>query len=331
MAKLRFGIIGAGGITHGHAQRITQSGEGEIVAIAEPSEPAAARFAERTGTSPKRYPDHTAMIGDKGLALDCILIGSPHTLHFQQACDALNAGLHVLCEKPMVCKAEHAEKLIETAQRSGKVFMISYQRHLDPQFLWMKQFIDSGKLGELHFIQALTCQEWLQLTAGSWRQEPSLGGGGQINDTGSHLVDMLTWLGGPVKSVSAFCENLTAKVDINSSVSFRYQNGALGTLSVIGDAACWWEDWTISGSKATIFFRNGRLMVSEQIHQAPREVAAGELPAGSDPDRAFMAAVKEQKPVPVPPEIGLRVIQLTEAAWRSSAEGRPIDVSELTR
>lgn len=331
MSKLRFGIIGAGGITHGHAKRIQASREAEVVAIAEPSERAAARFKEVTGIAPRQYPDHRAMLADKALQLDCILIGSPHTVHFEQSVESLRAGLHVLCEKPMVTKAEHAQKLIDTVKQSGKIFMISYQRHLDPKFLWMKEYIDSGKLGELHFIQALTCQEWLQGTAGSWRQDPALSGGGQINDTGSHLVDMLTWLGGPVQTVSAFCENLTARVDINSSVSFRYQNGALGTLSVIGDASCWWEDWTISGSKATIFYRNGRLMVSAALHQAPQDVPAESLPKGSDPDTAFIAAVRGQAPVAVPPEIGLRVIQLTEAAWRSSAERRPLDVSELVK
>lgn len=328
MDKLRFGIIGAGGITHGHATRLTQSGEAEIVAIAEPSERSVENFRQRTGLAPKVYPDHRSMLA--GEKLDCVLIGSPHTVHYEQSRECLEAGLHVLCEKPMVCKTEHAKALSDVIRRTGKVFMISYQRHTEPKYLWMKQQIDSGELGRITYIAALSCQEWLWGTKGSWRQDPALSGGGQINDTGSHFVDVLIWLGGPVEQVEAIQDFRGTQVDINSAVAFRYASGALGTFTVIGDTHAWWEDWTISGEKGTIFYRNGRLLKAV-MGQGVREVPDSELPAApANIDQAFIDAVRGRREVMVPAQIGLGVIQLTEAAWRSAAEqGRPVKVADL--
>ena len=328
MDKLRFGIIGAGGITHGHAMRLTQSAQAEVVAVAEPSERSVENFRQRTGLSPKVYPDHKSMLAAE--KLDCVLIGSPHTVHYEQTRECLEAGLNVLCEKPMVCKTEHAKALIEVIRKTGKVFMISYQRHTEPKYLWIKQQIDSGALGRITYISAISCQEWLWGTKGSWRQDPALSGGGQINDTGSHFVDVLIWLGGPVEQVEALQDFRGTAVDINSAVAFRYASGALGTFSVIGDTHAWWEDWTISGEKGTIFYRNGRLLKAV-MGQGVREVPDSELPAApTNVDQAFIDAVHGRREIMVPAQIGLGVIQLTEAAWRSAADqGRPVRVADL--
>jgi predicted dehydrogenase len=325
--KLRFGFIGAGGITHGHARRLLATGEAEVVAVAEPEPRSVERFRQATGLDPKVYASHGEMIAHE--QLDAVLVASPHTLHFEQSRAALQAGLHVLCEKPMVCSTKEARALLDVIAATGRTFMISYQRHLERPFLWMKEQVASGALGRVTYIAAVSCQEWLYGTRGTWRQDPALSGGGQINDTGSHFIDVLTWIGGPVDLVHAFMDNRGTRVDINSAVSFRFRSGALGTFTVVGDAHSWWEDWTISGESGTIYFRNGRLFQA-RLGQGVREVAQEELPPSpGDVDRAFVDAVLGRREVPVPASIGLGVIQLTEAAWRSAAEGRPIRVDEL--
>ncbi len=328
MDRLRFGIIGAGGITHGHAQRLQGSGQVDIVAVTEPSPASVDRFRQVTGLSPTVYQDHRAMLAAEDL--DAVLIGSPHTAHFDQSRDCLEAGAHVLSEKPMVCTVAHARTLVEVSRRAGKVLMISYQRHTEPKYLWMKQQIASGALGKITYISAISCQEWLAGTRGSWRQDPALSGGGQLNDTGSHFVDVLIWLGGPVSEVTALQDFRGTQVDINSAISFRYASGALGSFSVIGDAHSWWEDWTISGENGSIFYRNGRLF-DAVLGRGVRQVPDTELPAaGGSIDDAFLRAIQGQAEVLVPPSIGVGVIQLTEAAWRSAERGgQPVPVAEL--
>lgn len=328
MERLRFGIIGAGGVTHGHVQHMMGSGQVDIVAVTEPSPASVERFRQVNGLSPTVYTDHRQMLAAEGL--DAVLIASPHTAHFAQSRDCLEAGVHVLSEKPMVCTVRDARALEEVSRRTGKVLMISYQRHTEPKYRWMKQQITSGALGTITYISAISCQEWLTFARGSWRQDPALSGGGQLNDTGSHFVDVLIWLGGPVSEVTALQDYRGTPVDINSAISFRYASGAMGSFTVIGDTHSWWEDWTISGEKGSIFYRNGQLF-DAVLGRGVRQVPDGELPdTGGSIDDAFLRAIRGQADVLVPPSIGVGVIQLTEAAWRSAERGgQPIRVSDL--
>ncbi len=329
MGRLRFGVIGAGGITHGHVHNLLASGEAEVVAVADPNPASVERFRQVTGIAPRVHDDHRAMLASGGL--DCVLIASPHTMHYAQSRDCLEAGLHVLCEKPMVCSSADAKRLADDIRRCGKVFMISYQRHIDPRYLWMHNQLHSGELGRVTAITALSSQEWLSLAAGSWRQDPALSGGGQLYDTGSHFVDVLIWLGGPVEEVVAYQDFRSTPVDINSTISFRYQSGCLGSLTILGDTQTWWEDWTISAEGGTLLFRNGRLYKAV-LGQGIHEVRPDSLPPtpASSIDHAFLDAVAGRAEPLVPATVGLGVIQLSEAASRSAASGgHPVRVADL--
>jgi len=230
----------------------------------------------------------------------------------------------------MANTAAEAQQILAAARDSGRVFMIAYQRHLDPRFRYVEQQLSQGGLGRLTYISAVLLQEWLYTAAGTWRQDPALSGGGQLHDSGSHFVDVLRWIGGPVAEGHAFPDNRGVRGDINSAVNLRFESGALGSLAVVGDAHAYWEDWSFSAERGTILLRNGRLL-SLQLGSPPREIGPEELPPGVDVDRAFVDAVLGRSPVPVPGEVGLEVINLTECIWRSAAEGRPVRVPNLTR
>ena len=115
-------------------------------------------------------------------------------------------------------------------------------------------------------------------------------------------------------------------MDINSALALRFKNGAQGTVSVIGDAPCWYEDFTIWGEAGVLFYRNGRLS-----HCGPDGAIAEpeNLPAGGDPDKNFIDAILGRDVVWAPPVCGLRVIELTEAAWKSAEAGCAVKVASL--
>jgi predicted dehydrogenase len=261
------------------------------------------------------------------VAMDAVAIITPHTQHFQQAMDALDKGLHVLIEKPMVCTIEHAKILVNRFQETGKVGLVAYQRHYAPQFRYIKQSIESGKVGEVQFISALQCQEWYKGTMGTWRQDPELSGGGQLNDSGSHLVDIILWTTGlMVQTVTAFTENFESKVDINSALSIKFRNGALGNISIVGNAPTWHEDITFWCSEGMFLYRNGHLQFVDAAGKR-HDLTEKDMPAGSSPGRNFVDAILKGVPVESPPECGLRVIEMTEAAWKSAAQnGMPVTV-----
>jgi predicted dehydrogenase len=225
----------------------------------------------------------------------------------------------------MVCTIRRAKALIKKAKEAKRVLMLSYQRHFDPQFRYMREQIAQGKLGKVQFVQAIQSQEWLRLTRGTWRQQLALSGGGQLNDSGSHLIDIVMWVSGmKVKEVFAEQENFNSEVDINSTLTMKFENGALGSMSVIGNAPSWYEDHTIVGSKGAFYLRQGLGLLQQDANGKPVKV---KLPNyKKNPDSNFIDSILGKDVPQTPPECGLRTIEVTEAAWKSAATGKPVRV-----
>ncbi len=324
-SKLRVGFIGAGGISIGHYERMNATKKAEVVALNDPSPVSLKRFHELCPGSDQLpvYSDYRDML--KAEQLDAVVVQSPHTVHYAQIRDSLKRGLHVLTEKPMVCTIRDAKSLLKQAEACGRVLMVSYQRHFDPQFRYMRDQIRKGAIGEVEYVQAVLSQEWLRITANTWRQVLAESGGGQLNDSGSHLVDILMWVTGmKVREVFAIQENFKGEVDINAALSMRFENGALGSLSIIGNAPGWWEDHTIVGSRGAFYLRHGAGLVQQDALGKQKPV---KLPKyAKNPDANFVDAILGRDEVQAPPVCGLRVIEVTEAAWKSAATGNPVRV-----
>jgi predicted dehydrogenase len=333
--KVRVGLIGSGGMACAHVRWLSNIPEAEITALNDPSDAAIRKAYERCAEQAPDlnkvpvYRDYKELLADPNV--DAVQIHSPHTVHFQQALDALAAGKHVLLEKPMVTKTEHAHTLLDAWNRSGKVLMISYQRHFQKEFRYARQVIQSGGLGKIEYIQAFQGQEWLRATRGSWRQTQELSGGGQINDSGSHLIDIILWVSGlRVAEVAAYQDFFDVPVDINTAAAIKFTNGALGTLSIIGNAPRWREDITFYGSEGAIYIRQGQPLVHQDAKGQP--VNTQEIGESTTPDRNWIDAILGRAEVEVPPTCGLAVIELTEAAWESAkADGKPTPVVTRSR
>lgn len=323
--KLRIGFIGAGGIAVGHYRQLLASKKAVVAALNEPSEESLKRFYTHCPGSEKLpvYGDYRDML--KQEALDGVVVQSPHTVHYEQIRVSLDRGLHVLSEKPMTCTIKHAKALIAKAREQKRILMISYQRHFDPMFRYMREQIAKGAIGEVQFVQAIQCQEWVRLTRNTWRQRLALSGGGQLNDSGSHLVDIVMWVTGmKVKEVYARCVNFDVEVDINSSLTMKFENGALGSMSVIGNAPGWYEDHSIVGSKGALYLRQGVGLIHQDALGRRVEV---KLPKyAKNPDSNFVDSVLGKDVPQTPPECGLRTIEVTEAAWKWAASGKPVRV-----
>ena len=284
MAPIRMGFIGCGGNARGHIGRVLEMGECEVVALCDSSEgslQAACERYEDVANLP-RFVDYKEMLDS--VEMDAVQISTPHTLHFEQIMASLDKGLHVLSEKPMVCTVDHAHQVIAKAEESGKVLMVSYQRHLGAQYRYVRNQIMAGELGDIQFVSALQDQAWYRGTMGLWRQQLALSGGGQLNDSGSHLLDIVLWMTGlEVEQVHAYMENFESEVDINSALSLRFRNGALGNVSVVGNSPTggMWEDITIWGSKAVIYMRQGEISYKTQNGNEVCEVS--NLPGAQRP------------------------------------------------
>lgn len=324
--RVRIGFIGAGGIARAHMRRLADIDEADVVAFADPSEASIARMVESHPEAAELpvFLDYREML--TSVPMDAVEIHTPHTQHFQQGMDVLGAGKHLLMEKPMVCTASHARELIQAGR--GKVLMVSYQRHFQGAYVYMREQVAQGAVGKVQYVAALQSQNWLRNQRGKWRQCKALSGGGQLNDSGSHLVDIMLWTTGlAAESVFAHIQNYDTEVDIDSSLSLRFSNGALGSIAVVADSPMWWEEFSIWGSNGVILYRKGTIL--QRAFGASDMCEVTDLPADSTPDRNFVDAILKRDEVRVPPECGLRVIELTETAWRSAELGRPVRVTEL--
>ncbi len=327
MAKIRVGFIGCGGNASGHIGRILEMPETEVVALCDVSQTSMEQAKKRNpdAANVPEFTDYLELLDQA--ELDAVEISTPHTLHFEQIMAALDKGLHVLSEKPMVCTVDHAHQVIAKAEAADKILMISYQRHLMAQFRYVRNQIMAGELGDIQFVSALQDQRWYQGTLGLWRQHLALSGGGQLNDSGSHLLDIVLWMTGlAVDEVHAYVDNFESEVDINSALSLRFKNGAMGNISIVGNSPTggMWEDITIWGTKAVVYMRNGT--ITYKTDQSNEGFEPSGLPGSVSPDRNFIDAILGHDKVQVPPVCGLRVIELTEAAWESARTGVPAKV-----
>lgn len=315
MDRLRIGMIGTGGIAEWHGRQLLELPEAEIVAIADTSERSRDRFVGKFELrEAAQFEDYREML--EKIELDAVVICSPHTLHYEQATDALNKGLHTLIEKPMTCSSAEAEQLIETAKRSGKILQVSYQRHFQPEFLYIKEAIARGEIGKLTSVTASLYQEWRQGTPGSWRQDPALSGGGFLMDSGSHIIDVMLWTTGltPIE-VKTQLHKQGSPVEIDTFTSIRFAEGAVGGLNLVGYAPCWHETYAFCGDEGGIFYDNGRITL-RRLRQEP---IVPELPEQTtNQDKSFVDAILGRRDVAVSGEFAYRVVKFSEMVYEAA-------------
>lgn len=326
MSKIRVGIIGCGGNSRGHGRRLSGIEEAEIVALTDVSDNSLSAYQDSVPGVDElpTFKNYKEMLDS--VEMDAVEISTPHTLHFEHIMASLDKGLHVLTEKPMVCTVEHAKAVIEKTKETGKHTMVSYQRHFSPIHVYCHDAIQSGELGTPHFLSTHQSQNWLPATK-RWRGDPKWSGGGQLNDSGSHLLDILLWITGfRAEEVFAYMDNRGSKVDVLSAISLKFEGGAMGNISIVGDSiGGMHEDLSIWCSKGTLFIKEGQLF-RDDLKEKFRKISREEMPVGNNPDRAFIDLILGKAENRIPPECGLRVIELSEAAWKSAETGKPAKV-----
>ncbi len=321
---LRFGIIGTGGMGGVHAREINGRQDARVAAICDVNEAALDRAAGWLGARAaevRRFTDIGRMLSEA--ELDAVVIATPHTQHTAHVTAALDAGLHVLVEKPMATTAADARAIIAKAEAAGKTVAIAYQRHGSGTYKRAHQAIASGAVGDLRLVTVLIAQDCLEnfIPGRTWRADPALSGGGHFMDTGSHINDMMLWVSGlEPESVMAHIDNFGTLVDVCSALSIRFKNGAVGTFAATSLSPEWREEFSFYGTKGVLNIRDGQMFL--QVKGQDTVILGGR---GRDvrPVEDFVATIKGEKKEPqAPPVYGLRVAQISEAAYKSAQSGQ---------
>ncbi len=251
MQPIRFAIIGCGHIAQRHAQHANHYGV--LVAVCDVIRNKAESLVASCQTnqqenkqindqSTNQYNNHLVIIYEEidallldDLALDLIVICTPNGLHSLHSIKALNAGYHVLVEKPMAIKTADCLLMMEAATRADKRIFTVKQNRFNPPVVALKKEIDAGALGKIFSIQ-ISCF-WNRPAAyykHSWHGSADLDGGILFTQF-SHFIDLLYWLFGDVKSVQAIAENFSHQGMISNedcgAVLMKLNSGAIVTLN----------------------------------------------------------------------------------------------------
>lgn len=227
MSKIRVGIVGCGGMAKGHANRFdTVKDVAEITAVADIDESRAQAVAALLPGNPAIETDYRKIL-DK---VDAMLLVLPHHLHHPVTIECLEAGKHVLVEKPLANSEKDCIEMIQAANRTGKVLMVAYCMRFHPLVLKMKELIDNKTYGEI-FQLSMWTEQHTEFPDGHWTRSAAMLGGGQFFSHGCHYVDLLLWmLGKPVRGMHIGTRKGTPWMEKEgtSNVTIEFENGVIG-------------------------------------------------------------------------------------------------------
>jgi len=230
MKKVRFGIVGVGGMGQGHAEALEKIEEADLRAVCDIDRQTAVEVAKKHGV--EYFLDHKELI--KSGLVDAVIVATPHYDHPPIGIAALKKGLHLLSEKPLAVTVGEADKTIKAAAKSGLKFAVMFQMRAEAHYRAAKQLIEDGRLGELY--RTLLFSGWFRnqsyYDSGDWRATWCGEGGGILINQSPHTLDMFTWLGGMPTAVQGMVKTRKHNIEVEDEAAalLAYANGAHGYL-----------------------------------------------------------------------------------------------------
>ncbi|HET8911839.1 MAG TPA: Gfo/Idh/MocA family oxidoreductase [Ktedonobacteraceae bacterium] len=229
--KKRFGIIGCGVIGDVHAQAISLLPDAELVAVADNVPEKAQNLAAKFHVTP--YNNLDEMLAKE--QLDVVTIGTPSGQHGEQACAVMRSGRHVIVEKPMEIHLDSIAEMLRVQRESGVKLAVISQHRFDEATQQVHALVEQEAFGKLVMGNAII--PWWRsqkyYDSGAWRGTWALDGGGVLMNQSIHSIDLLQWLMGPVRSITAYTDTLAHQMETEdvAVAVLRFANGALGTIA----------------------------------------------------------------------------------------------------
>lgn len=332
MSKIRFGIVGCGRIAQRHAEHIQN--KGTLVAVCDNVEEKANKFSSQFNAKPY-FRIEDLLANEK--EIDVISVCSPNGLHAEHSIKALNAGFHVLCEKPMAISTYDCGQMIQAAERANKRLFAIKQNRYNPPVAAVKSAIEEGRLGKIMSLQ-LSCfwnrnKDYYQ----DWKGTRALDGGTLFTQF-SHFVDLLYWMVGDVKNASAYLGNYGHKGIIEFEdtgvVILEFQNGAIGTINYTVNSfqKNMEGSLTLFGEKGTV--KIGGQYLNELEYQNIDGYKIENLPEGNRPnnygnyvgsmsnhDKVYdnlIEVLKNNAPITTSSFEGLKTVEIIEKIYKAA-------------
>ena len=350
--RVRFGVVGTGGMGSGHCGMLPKIPEAELTATCDVSPAVRAAVAEKTGVP--AFATHQELL-QSGL-VDAVIIATPHYFHAPIAIDAFRAGIDVLSEKPLSVSVSDADAMIAAARETGRKFGVMFQMRTEPQCAAARRIVESGALGNLYRTNLV--MGWYRSQAyydsGGWRATWTGEGGGVLINQAPHYLDLFTWLGGLPSTITGQTRTRLHDIEVEDEAfaTLEYANGAHGYLYASTTEAPAHSMLEICGDKGKIVLHGSSIKhfgvepgiteftrASTEMWQAPTATeipvdlpAEPELKQHSAITQNFARSILHGEPLVAPGEDGLNAVEMINGIILSGKTGRtvklPVDRKE---
>ena len=338
MTSVRFAIAGVGYIARIHAAAIDGVPGARLVA-------AHNHRPESLGAFVRDHPvdiattDWQAFLEEaRRGAFDVAVVATPNALHAPQTIDLLDAGVHVLVEKPMATSITDAERMIAAATSAGRALLTGHMWRFDPDVRWLREQVVDGALGRIVRTRALGVHTWWGPSG--WFAERALAGGGALADMGVHAIDTTRFLIGdpnPIQVTARIGTNYgDYDVDDTAIVLVDWDDGTISEIT-----AGWWQVHSDGPEAASRLYGTdafGSLFPTAVIRGSPDGTTDERVPPAFDRQThcdptlyaaqiAHAMAVADGREQPlIGPDVGLTVVRIMEAAYRSAISRQEVAV-----
>jgi predicted dehydrogenase len=346
MEAVRIGVIGTGGMGSTHACTIKEKTEGAVLAaVCDANVERAEALSAELGCRP--FMDFGAMI-DSG-TVDAVIVATPHFSHTTIGSRALQAGLHVLVEKPLSVHKADCERLIKARRSRDQVFGTMLVTRTNGLYSTIKAMIDNKELGRLERVNWIVT-DWFRTEhyyrSGSWRATWKGEGGGILVNQCPHQLDLLQWLCGMPRSVQAFCrigQWHAIEVEDDVTAYMVFPNGATGVFVATTGEAPGTNRLEICGDLGKIVVENERILFTKNETSSRTFCRESETPMGSPQTQAvpievnvqawahhlvvqnFVDAILKGTPLIATGEEGIHSVELANAMLYSTMTGKRVD------
>ncbi len=341
--KVRAGIIGCGKIAQTHAKALQLLEEADFVAVCDADVTRAQALADTYGV-PNVYSDMHEMLHSG--AIDVVMVCVPHPIHEKVVVAAAEAGVHMLCEKPVAITLEEADRMIAASDKAGVKFGVIFQRRFWPAAQRMRAAIDNGQLGKttLGEVSVRIWRSESYFASDPWRGTWATEGGGVLMNQAVHAIDQFLWfMGDPVEVVGRFATlRHGAYIDVEDTAvaTVVFENGGLGVIqasstfeTAFGFRVAVHGD---SGAAVSVWERNEGEQGVNDIWTIPDEVHMREEWESEDTGHSgfpgfhalqiqdFLQAVRDDRAPAVTGRDALKSLEVILAIYESSRTGLPV-------
>jgi predicted dehydrogenase len=358
---IRVALIGSGAIAvQNHIPGIRLHPAGEVVALCDP-DPRALAEASRVSGVTRTYADYKGVVA--AADIDAVVIATPNHVHSPISHAAVDAGKHVLCEKPLGMSYAETQAMALAAERANVVNMTAFTYRFIPAIRWMKHLLDDGALGTIFHVRIRRLQDWGDRDLG-WRQRRAMAGSGELGDMLAHRIDYVHYLLGPFARVVANTKRLLSErrdasgavqpADVEDWVAVigELASGATAVLESSkmafgrGSGATGEDYVEVNGSQGSFVYRLERpheLLIGRPggmleatpvprnfltVAGSPRDADAGDPLQGFRYDQGFefVQAIVEQRAASPSFRDGSRAQGVMEAILRSAESKQWVDI-----